>query len=364
MWSAVAAEIGDDGISDALRERRGLLAPCAVLLPRREVERVEEAVRALSAVLAAPAPAAAILNLSGGSDLPDFGGEGWILGFDFHLTPQGPQLIEINTNPGGMPATAVQARALAALCPELGEAPEVEEAAAEAFLDEWRCRRGGRPLRTLAIIDDDPPGQYLYPEFLLYRKLLRERGIAAEILAPADFTPDRAEMVYNRLVDFALDSPDHAALARAWRSGGTLVTPDPRAHFLYSDKRALILLSQLLPQWVPLTTTVAADNAAELWAGRRDWFFKPAKGHAGKAVYRGDKLTRSVWPLVPVSSYVAQRCVPAPRLFLDHAGAALKMDLRANARRGRVVQMVARLYQGQTTNFRTAGGGFAPVFAV
>jgi len=24
--------------------------------------------------------------------------------------------------------------------------------------------------------------------------------------------------------------------------------------------------------------------------------------------------------------------------------------------------MAARLYQGQTTNFRTAGGGFAPVY--
>jgi hypothetical protein len=24
--------------------------------------------------------------------------------------------------------------------------------------------------------------------------------------------------------------------------------------------------------------------------------------------------------------------------------------------------VVARLYQGQTTNFRTAGGGFAPVY--
>jgi hypothetical protein len=29
---------------------------------------------------------------------------------------------------------------------------------------------------------------------------------------------------------------------------------------------------------------------------------------------------------------------------------------------GMIQLMAARLYQGQTTNFRTAGGGFAPVY--
>jgi hypothetical protein len=32
--------------------------------------------------------------------------------------------------------------------------------------------------------------------------------------------------------------------------------------------------------------------------------------------------------------------------------------------RGRVQLISARLYQGQTTNFRTPGGGFAPVLTV
>jgi len=31
---------------------------------------------------------------------------------------------------------------------------------------------------------------------------------------------------------------------------------------------------------------------------------------------------------------------------------------------GRLLLMAARLYQGQTTNFRTAGGGFAPIYVV
>jgi hypothetical protein len=39
----------------------------------------------------------------------------------------------------------------------------------------------------------------------------------------------------------------------------------------------------------------------------------------------------------------------------------LKLDLRSYVYAGRIQLVAARLYQGQTTNFRTAGGGFAPV---
>jgi hypothetical protein len=39
----------------------------------------------------------------------------------------------------------------------------------------------------------------------------------------------------------------------------------------------------------------------------------------------------------------------------------LKLDVRAYVVDERVVLFGARLYQGQTTNFRTPGGGFATV---
>jgi hypothetical protein len=41
---------------------------------------------------------------------------------------------------------------------------------------------------------------------------------------------------------------------------------------------------------------------------------------------------------------------------------ALKLDIRNYIYNGRVQLLAARLYEGQTTNFRTPGGGFAPVF--
>jgi hypothetical protein len=42
----------------------------------------------------------------------------------------------------------------------------------------------------------------------------------------------------------------------------------------------------------------------------------------------------------------------------------LKFDVRCYVYDGRIQLVAARLYQGQTTNFRTPGGGFALVRVV
>lgn len=58
-------------------------------------------------------------------------------------------------------------------------------------------------------------------------------------------------MVYNRLVDFALEAPPHEALRRAYREGRVVVTHNPRVYALMADKRNLTLLSdiQSLRDW-------------------------------------------------------------------------------------------------------------------
>lgn len=43
---------------------------------------------------------------------------------------------------------------------------------------------------------------------------------------------------------------------------------------------------------------------------------------------------------------------------------ALKTDIRLYTYAGELLLDAARLYQGQTTNMRTPGGGFAPVLQV
>jgi len=90
------------------------------------------------------------------------------------------------------------------------------------------------------------------------------------------------------------------------------------------------------------------------------------RGYGSKAVYRGDKITRGVFDEITNGEYVAQAFAPPSERMMRVEGeaASRKVDVRIYAYAGKALLAVARLYQGQTTNFRTPGGGFAPVFAV
>ena len=169
-------------------------------------------------------------------------------------------------------------------------------------------------------------------------------------------------------------------LREAYLQHGIVLTPHPRAHALYADKRRLVLFSdaaqlqglgvpqatqQLLLEHVPHTEEVEATDEKRLWDARRSLFFKPVAGFGSRAAYRGDKLTRRVWQDILAGDYVAQAIVaPGERQVDAHDPAkTLKFDLRAYAYDGAVQWVAARMYQGQTTNFRTPGGGFAPVYS-
>ena len=319
------------------------------------------------------------------------------MGYDFHLGEAGPQLIEINTNAGGGLLNAALSQAqfacceeVAAMLPGVHPAPTLEQDYVDMFREEWRAERGGAALRRIAIVDEKPQEQYLYPEFLLFRKLFERHGIAAVVCDPAELAfadgelkhgGERIDLVYNRLTDFGLEAPASAALRQAWLAGAVVLTPHPRAHALYADKRNLTLLTDeavlaelgvdaatraTLLGGIPRTRRVRREEAEDLWARRKQLFFKPAAGFGGKAAYRGDKLTKRVFEEILAGDYVAQALVPPSqrRLGSDETPVDLKIDLRNYVYRGRVQLVTARLYQGQTTNFRTPGGGFAPVLTV
>lgn len=54
--------------------------------------------------------------------------------------------------------------------------------------------------------------------------------------------------------------------------------------------------------------------------------------------------------------------MPGERRLDEATDRPMKFDLRTYSYDARVQWIAARLYQGQTTNFRTPGGGFAPVY--
>jgi uncharacterized circularly permuted ATP-grasp superfamily protein len=117
----------------------------------------------------------------------------------------------------------------------------------------------------------------------------------------------------------------------------------------------------LLLAAVPTTVIVTAENRDALWARRGQLFFKPSAGFGSKASYRGDKLTLRVWEEIGQGNYVAQEIVRPSERHVAGESAPLKVDLRCYAYGSEALLYAARMYQGQTTNFRTPGGGFAPV---
>ncbi len=315
------------------------------------------------------------------------GSAGGVLGLDFHLTVDGPRLIEVNTNPGGLLLNAVLLDAVRSCAPAAWTtwttATEAHSAAVAAWLDDARQQSGRAPSRV-AIVDSAPREQFLYPEFELYADAFREHGVDCVIRAPEDlrFGPEGLadadgpiDMVYNRLTDFALEEASHPDLRQAYLAGDVALTPHPRAHALFADKRNLAVLGDaallggfgvdagltaLLAEVIPTTVEVVPGNRDALWAARNGYFFKPAAGFGSRGSYRGDKLTRRTWESMASATYIAQAFAP-PSMRIVHGGQSLKADVRCFASEAGVLLFAARLYQGQTTNMRTPGGGFAAV---
>lgn len=384
-----------------------LFSDSAMFVASAQVADMQRLVTAVEQVVALPAWQQAVLQDAPDNACVPAAARGMFMGYDFHLGAAGPQLIEINTNAGGALLNAALHAAQVACCAEVADAL-AQDASSQAeadfvamFRNEWQLARGNGapplgPDHLIAIVDDQPQTQFLLPEFERFVTLLAAHNLRARIVDASALTVrdhvlrhnhDRVDFVYNRLTDFSLSEPRHAALAEAWQRNLAVITPHPRAHALYADKRNLVMLTDadmlrqlgvdgeimaILLAGIPRTVRVSAANAADLWATRREWFFKPATGYGSKAAYRGDKLTQNKWQEIlvaaasPGGDYVAQKLVlPSERtLLVDGELRALKVDIRNYVYDGRVQLISARLYQGQTTNFRTPGGGFAAVFAV
>ncbi|MDD1622044.1 MAG: hypothetical protein LUQ11_11235 [Methylococcaceae bacterium] len=380
-------------------ERPHLFAESAVFVGQDYLNRQLQIIAALERVIAMPAYQQRVLAHAPASARFQPKSEGVFLGYDFHISEDGPKLIEINSNAGGAMINAILIRAQNNCCDLVGcqqpgriaqDALPPEQLFLDMFYREWRAERDNQPLRSIAIVDDDPQNQYMLPEFKLFKQLFERHRIATVICDPTELTfrdgalwrgDMRIDLVYNRLTDFGLETDTSRTLRDAYLENAVVVTPHPRNHALYADKRNLALLCDddflqaigvdlqtraILLQGIAHTFLVNERDGEALWAERKQLFFKPAKGYGSKAAYRGDKLTRRVFNDILHHDYVAQTLIkPSERqLEIDQQIVDLKLDLRHYVYRGQTQLICARLYQGQTTNFRTPGGGFAQVVVV
>src|SRR5262249_34720472 len=131
------------------------------------------------------------------------GTAGGFMGSAFHLGPAGPRLIEGTTNAGGPLLTGLHTPARCdppqppCRGPELRPAGAIGDRIARMLAAELRAARGSAAvLRSLAIADENPRAQFLYPEFELAAALLRRKGVAVEIRDTAELDPRAVDLVY------------------------------------------------------------------------------------------------------------------------------------------------------------------------
>jgi hypothetical protein len=395
LRKALRQQLADDLLYRMLvDERPHQFAESIVFVVESSIQRQLDIIAAIERVIAMPAYQQRVLTYAPGTAQFIPKAYGVFFGYDFHLSPKGPQLIEINSNAGGAMLNAILRRAQTAGCDpaetKTATDKKPEQAFFAMFLEEWQAERGFQPLHAIAIVDENPQTQFMLPEFLLFKKLFEQNNINTVICDPSelDYRDEMLwygdlpiDLVYNRLTDFGLEGETLKPLREAYLAEAVVVTPHPRAHALYADKRNLAILTDetalrdmgvaaetrtLLLEGIAHTICVHKEDAESLWASRKQLFFKPAKGYGSKAAYRGDSMTKRVFGEILQGNYVAQTLVrpTEQQLNVENEMVDLKLDLRHYVYKGQTQLISARLYQGQTTNFRTPGSGFAGVVVV
>lgn len=371
-------------MASLLAARNHYFAKTAVFLSETDLENIMAQVKAIENAIKTPQFQREILA---GKGAQAYGVQretcGAFMGYDFHMTTDGPRLIEINSNAGG-------AFIVNALEQSLGlRETETEDAIGQMFVNEWQAAgHSGRP-RVIAIVDEKPEQQFHYPDMCLAADLLSRQGFETVIADPNRleyvdgklmFGDVRIDLVYNRLTDFTLASDGVKNIALALAADDVVVTPGPRHHALHADKQNLVLLTDEMfldglflasddlraLEYIPRTLIVTSKNSDALWKARRQYFFKPFAGFGSRGVYKGAKLTKRVWAEIIKGGYIAQAFIAPPMraVGLDSGQAELKFDVRVYTYGGKKLLLAARVYQGQATNLRTEGGGLAPVLTV
>lgn len=304
-----------------------------------------------------------------------------LMAYDFHIDDsQQVKLIEVNTNAGGL--------WFAAQCyqPDIQQFPKkIAASLLNTFLQEYRlfCRDNNAHPQLIAIIDHQPEQQFLYPEMQVFARLFEQAGIKTVIIDPSLIEVSDAklfyqgqaiDLIYNRHCDFYLRTAELQTIAQAWREQSVCITPNPKVYALLADKQRMVdwskagFFNALLPpevaerlqKAIPETQLLHTLSKETAWAMRKQKVFKPTTSYASRGVYIGNKLTKTkLNTLNPIETLVQQHIKPTMTETPDKE--KYKTDFRLFVYRNTILNVSARLYQGQVTNLRTENGGFSKI---
>jgi hypothetical protein len=291
-----------------------------------------------------------------------------LMGYDFHLTSDGPKLIEINNNAGGL--YIGNQRWLPQ--PELTEvlSGTLEERLLSMFHSEWSA---------IAIMDEDVCNQYMYPEMCAYADLLSQAGRKVWVCSPEEvglteaglfIDGQRLDAIYNRHTDFYLEDQPLQHIRMAYELGQVAINPHPRSYALIGDKSRMVdwwrpgllegcIDAQQLAEIravTPVTRQLGEMDLQQAWDERKQWVFKPAARHGGKGVVLGKAMSRKRFNSLDIDETIAQQLIPASVVEVD--GNEMKLDIRLYMHGESLIALAGRVWRGQVTNFREPGSGW------
>lgn len=248
---------------------------------------------------------------------------------------------------------------------------------------------------TLYVMDEQPVKQKMYLEFLLYQELLSQNGLTLNISdsleldqkinallesSTSNGTHNKKSIgIYNRSTDFYLEN--HPNLLKLFINQQIKLSPHPVGYDLFAHKDNLHDWSKMMTDTDILAKLEISKNDSDVfqsfllqsqpvqnlfqdfeqaWLERKKYFFKPSDSYGGKATYRGASISKKYFENAWSENFLAQAYFP-PAKLKDNEDQNWKFDLRVYVYKDETIFSLARVYQGQTTNFNTLGGGFAPV---
>ena len=375
------------GLGDTSVAWDHLVSPVEIRLPKSVYAKAESAIRAFHALSRRQQYSALLEPMLDSSDTnTDY--DSVLMAYDFHTNEAGECfLVEVNTNASGFLLASLMELVHSGV--EARDYPPLQSLRA-SFTNELRRWNANAGPARVAITDEDIEQQKMLPEFIMYRDWFRADCWTAEFCEARDFTVrdnrlhtpahGAVDLVYNRLTDFYLEQPQHAALRQGFHQCLVCLTPNPREYWLLADKQRLIQLTEpdflakagateqgiaaLRKILIPTFEKSAFPSIDDIWQQRRSLFFKPKRSHGAKSVYRGESVSRKVFERLMQEDILIQHFTPAQKVPVDDPRSVLsnwKFDLRFYVYANQIQLCVARIYQGQVTNFASPLGGLTKV---
>ncbi|MBF0192995.1 MAG: hypothetical protein HQL71_00495 [Magnetococcales bacterium] len=349
---------------------------CIVELPKGQLKTMIKLVNALYKLHKIPAYIKQTTPQLPSSAQFNPGNDSVMMGYDFHLTPEGPRLIEVNTNAGGMMLawqSDVKPRGVTALLNTFNMEMKLFNNAKMAIA------------KRIVIIDREPQKQYLYPEMQQFAMLFRSRGIAADVVDPDQLQADdngvslngeKVDLIYNRVCDFYLEEDYMAGIKAAYLQNNVCLTPNPRAYGLLADKRRLLLfcnaeklnalgvdpdLQKTILEVTPDCRLLEDFDPEIFWQERRQWVVKPVDAFGSRGVIVGKGMSRARFASLDTKTTLVQKLIPPSTTTCPWSEKPMKTDLRLFVYQNKVLGVTARIYRGQVTSFKEPGSGYAPI---